>query len=323
MQREAKILDVFSEAAGTGVLGRLSEVLTDKGYKTNSITIDDPSEAVVSVAGEAPEPLVVSRFGAQEFSPRPESESFNIHAYVSQLNAKTANFSSFFGETWSETLVAGMYQAERVTEQLDAATLGGHWPGGTEDEAVPELVQKLSLISKLIQTHELRGTDRDLFYTSLGGWDHHRSLKKSLQEQFILLNQALDLFVTELKIQGRFDDVTVAIVSEFGRTITPNSGGGSDHGWGGNYFMFGGSVKGGVVHGKYPSNLTPDSPLNLGRGRMLPTTSWDCIWNAVNEWVGAETEEELDYCLPNRKSTNGSPDGTFTEIFKKDDLFSP
>jgi uncharacterized protein (DUF1501 family) len=322
MQREAKVLDVFSEATGTGVLGRLSEVLTDKGYKTNSITIDNPSEAVVSVAGEAPEPLIVSRFGAQEFSSRPESEALDIHAYVSQLNTKTANFSSFFGEAWSEKLVAGLYQAERVTEQLDAATLGGHWPERTEGEAVPELVQKLSIISKLIQTHELRGTDRDFFYTSFGGWDHHRLLKQSLKEQFILLNQALDLFVTELKIQERFDDVTVVLVSEFGRTITPNSGGGSDHAWGGNYFMFGGSVKGGVVRGKYPSNLTPDSPLNLGRGRMLPTTSWDCIWNAVNEWVGAHTEEELDYCLPNRKSTNGSPDGTFTEIFKKDDLFS-
>ena len=36
----------------------------------------------------------------------------------------------------------------------------------------------------------------------------------------------------------------------------------------------GGSVKGGQVAGTYPDDFTEDAPLNLGRGRMLPTTPW-------------------------------------------------
>ena len=60
---------------------------------------------------------------------------------------------------------------------------------------------------------------------------------------------ALRSFVNEMKSQGRWDDVTVLSASEFGRTITSN-GLGTDHGWGGNHFVLGGSVNGGKIHGR-------------------------------------------------------------------------
>jgi uncharacterized protein (DUF1501 family)/uncharacterized protein (DUF1800 family) len=322
MQHETKAMDVFEESSGTGVLGRLSKVLTDRGFKTGSISVDNPSIAVASALGTAPEPLILSRFGAQELGPRPDSETLDIKKYSAALNAKSGNYSSIFGETWSEGLTSAIVQAQKFKDLLGNVDLGAHWPIATEDAPVPEFVQKLKLLSKLIETRELRGVDRDFLYTSFGGWDHHSLLKQNLQDKFQSLNEAIDVFVTEMKRQGTFDDVTVVVTSDFGRTITPNSGGGTDHAWAGNYFAFGGSLKGGRVHGRYPDNITADSPLNLGRGRIMPTTSWDSIWNSVSEWMGAETEEELDYCLPNRKATAGSAEDIFTGIFKKDDLFS-
>lgn len=47
-----------------------------------------------------------------------------------------------------------------------------------------------------------------------------------------MLNNALGEFWRELKIQRNADKVVLVAVSEFARTLTPNTGGGSDHGWG-------------------------------------------------------------------------------------------
>ena len=40
-----------------------------------------------------------------------------------------------------------------------------------------------------------------------------------------------------MKIKGYWEDVTLQIVSNFVRTLTPNSSNGTDHGWGGHYFV--------------------------------------------------------------------------------------
>ena len=68
----------------------------------------------------------------------------------------------------------------------------------------------------------------------------------------------------------------------------------------GNYFMLGGGLKGGHILGEYPDNLTMDGPLNIGRGRFIPTTSWDEVLAPVAKWIGV-AEEDLDHVLPNNR----------------------
>ena len=65
--------------------------------------------------------------------------------------------------------------------------------------------------------------------------------------------------------------------SEFGRTMVSN-GMGTDHGWGGMHWIAGGSVDGGKFFGKYPESLLPESDLMLSRGRIVPTTGWEALW---------------------------------------------
>ena len=115
--------------------------------------------------------------------------------------------------------------------------------------------------------------------------------------------------------QELWRNVTLVITSDFGRTMTVNSGGGSDHGWGGNYFIMGGSVLGGRIHGQYPQDITEGGPVNIGRGRIAPTLSWESIMNGIVEWMGIEDAPGLNYCLPNRNTTG-------TKLFKKSDLFA-
>jgi uncharacterized protein (DUF1501 family) len=63
--------------------------------------------------------------------------------------------------------------------------------------------------------------------------------------------------------------------------------------------MFGGGVKGQQIVGLYPDNLTDDGPMTLGRGRMIPTTSWDAVFLPLAEWAGVGADE-LDKVCPNR-----------------------
>jgi uncharacterized protein (DUF1501 family) len=66
----------------------------------------------------------------------------------------------------------------------------------------------------------------------------------------------------------------------------------------------GGSVRGGQIHGEYPSDITMNGPLNVGRGRLIPTLSWESMLTSVIEWMGVEGEQDLEYCMPNKKGTN-------------------
>jgi len=79
--------------------------------------------------------------------------------------------------------------------------------------------------------------------------------------------------------------------------------------------MMGGSVDGMRILGKYPEHLTEGSPNRLGRGRMVPTTSWDMVWNGIAEWFGV-TGEDLNEVCPNRDSFSVNDLFTATELYK-------
>ena len=79
--------------------------------------------------------------------------------------------------------------------------------------------------------------------------------------------------------------------------------------------MFGGGVKGKQIVGSYPENLTDDGDLSLGRGRMIPTTSWDAVFLPLAEWVGVDSSE-LDWICPNRDNFPSSHFSKTTDLFK-------
>ena len=60
-----------------------------------------------------------------------------------------------------------------------------------------------------------------------------------------------------------------------------------------------GDVKGGKILGEYPMSFAESDPTNIGRGRLLPTSSWDAMFFGVAQWFGISKKEELEYVLPN------------------------
>jgi len=322
MQEEAKKVDPYSNAPGTGILGRAKDVLTNNGHVVNSMSIDDLSVALEGVPGVAKSTTIVGRTGVNTFAGKKSSEEdyFDIESYAKNLNAEIDGESSnMHGETWSQQFFTGITEGKGLEHDLASANLTESiWydDNGKQLEGDKGNWQKWSTIFKLMQTRENRNVDRDIFYTEFGAHDHHAFMKTNLRNKFKNLNFGLTMFVNQLKDADLWDKTTIVLVSDFGRTLTPNSNDGSDHAWGGNYFMMGGQVKGGKVLGEYPYDLTPDGPLNVGRGRIMPTTSWDAIWNGVIEWLGVDPDD-MDQCLPN--AANTVDDGF--QIFSKADLF--
>ena len=99
---------------------------------------------------------------------------------------------------------------------------------------------------------------------------------------------------------GLWEQVVLLSASDFGRTLSSN-GLGTDHGWGGNNFLIGGGLSGGKVLGSYPNatQLGKGGALNIGRGRVIPTTSWEAVWQPLAQWMGVEDEARLATVLPN------------------------
>ncbi len=135
-------------------------------------------------------------------------------------------------------------------------------------------------------------------------------------ELFPEANGAISNFVETLKELNLWDSTAIVMGSDFGRSLNPNSNGGSDHAWGGNYFLLGGKVNGGQILGTYPYPLTPEHPKWIGRGRFIPTTPWDAVWNGIGNWMGLQLDDDLDFALPNRKSFSKCDD-----LFYDTDLF--
>jgi len=96
---------------------------------------------------------------------------------------------------------------------------------------------------------------------------------------------------------GIADDVLTFSVSEFGRTLTSN-GQGSDHAWGGNVFVMGGTnlINGGQIYGTYPS-LALNNSIDLGGGVLIPDTSADTYFAEVAKWFGVP-DSDLSMLFP-------------------------
>ena len=90
MQQESKRVDPYDHADGTGILGRISDVLTKLGHNVGSFSIDRFSVALVGKAGVTDAPMIVGRNGIQE------SKMGEIADIFSLLHNKTDSKSGFF-----------------------------------------------------------------------------------------------------------------------------------------------------------------------------------------------------------------------------------
>ncbi len=191
-------------------------------------------------------------------------------AHEQQHSEQTA---AYLYKTLAETLSSADYVFEQSKRHPSAAS----YPA-------TELGRSLKTIASLI----LSDINTRIYYVSLGSFDTHVNQEAQQKRLFDELNGAIGAFVKDLKTEHRFEDVLLMTFSEFGRRVSQNASGGTDHGTANTLFFAGGALK-----QKGLLNPLPDLA-NLTEGDLNYTVDFKSVYATVLEnWLGADSKKIL------------------------------
>ncbi len=141
------------------------------------------------------------------------------------------------------------------------------------------LGKDLKTIASLIKSD----INTKVYYVSLGSFDTHVNQQNQQKRLFTELNDAIKSFTNDLKKNNRFQDVLMMTFSEFGRRVSQNASGGTDHGTANNMFFISGGLK-----EKGVLNAMPDLS-DLNEGDLKHTVDFKNVYATVlNKWLGAD-----------------------------------
>lgn len=276
----------------TGWAGRMADAITDIVNARTSVPMNISLKSTnILQTGDTVVPYVVGTRGAAQLS-----------AYGGKgpwARMLTGVTDGLLGQTYEDLLEKT--HAQRRRSSINAAIqFNSATDGITIQTQFPDssLGSQLRLVAKAIAARSGLGQSRQIFFVSLPGWDDHSNLLNQHGRRLAQLSATLKAFSDATAELGVENDVTTFTISDFGRTLTSN-GDGSDHGWGGNQIVMGGSVSGGRIYGEYPASLALGNPLDTGRGRLIPTTSADEYSAELATWFGVGNDASLELILPN------------------------
>ncbi len=140
-----------------------------------------------------------------------------------------------------------------------------------------QLAFGLKLVARLIAG----GMPTRVYYVSQGGYDTHVNQAPAHQRLYTELGGAVRAFTQDLQAQGNSDRVLLMTFSEFGRRLTENANGGTDHGAAAPMFLVGSKLKAGLL-GRFPSL----APSDLFNGDPRFTTDFRSVYATVLEdWL--------------------------------------
>jgi len=157
-------------------------------------------------------------------------------------------------------------QQSRAYAQSIVAASGKVTAQGAYPET--ELAVKLKIIARLIAG----GLKTRLYVVTLDGFDTHDTQVDPADhtagdhaDLLKTLGDAIRAFTDDIRTLGVADRVTGMTFSEFGRRITANASGGTDHGEAAPMFLFGKAVSGGILgnNPEIPANPTEEDNLPL------------------------------------------------------------
>lgn len=194
-----------------------------------------------------------------------------------------------------------------ATTALDALTTAASL--GTADDYVPAngaVYQDNGLANSLRDVARLIKGNVGLQVAAIdyGDWDMHADQGTQdsgwMYDHLSELSAALAAFATDLGTL--LDGVTLVTLTEFGRRVEENGSGGTDHGFGQAVMMLGGGVKGGQVHGQWPT-LAPGELID---GDLRATTDYRAVLAEILEKRCGASSSNVSSIFPGLGS--GRPD---------------
>ncbi|MFL5740577.1 MAG: DUF1501 domain-containing protein [Flavisolibacter sp.] len=258
-----------NEYVNTGWLGRYLDAQCDGcGHATQALEIDDTLS--LALKGESKNGLAFKDpkrlFGTS-------NEKFFKDLSSNHADHRDEQPVDYLYKTMAETLSSADY----IFKQSKAHPSSADYPN-------TNLGKDLKTIASLIYSD----INTKVYYVSLGSFDTHINQEAQQQRLFKEMNDAVAAFVKDLKTNNRFNDVLFFTFSEFGRRVSQNASGGTDHGTANSMFLLGGGLKQqGLV------NALPD--LNdLDEGDLRYKVDFKNVYATVlNKWLNADDQKIL------------------------------
>lgn len=272
--------------------GRMADILqAGNGNQNISMNISLSGTNIYQVGNSATEYAIRASAGG--------SVGINVYDEANELDQVLKSgaeslLNQQYQDIYKSTFANKIVHSQENHEEFSAA-LGQGTPLTTTFSDNP-VSANMELIAKTIAARDALNVNRQTFFINFGGWDHHDEVLNNQVAMLSVVSKALSEFQAAMEELGLSDSVTTFTASDFGRTLTSN-GNGSDHAWGGNVMVMGGSVNGGQVYGQYPTLALGGSD-DVGGAIMLPTLAIDEYFTELVKWFGV-SNGDLSYVLPN------------------------
>jgi uncharacterized protein (DUF1501 family) len=145
----------------------------------------------------------------------------------------------------------------------------------------------------------VRGLGTRVFWVQTGGYDTHATQGAAGGGAYANLmgtfGDGMLAFYNDLRNQGLLNDTLVLQFSEFGRRVSENGSGGTDHGAGAVMMAIGGAVRGGIYGTSASLDPAPSNPtLENNGGDVRHETDFRSVYAKVLDgWLGADSASVL------------------------------
>lgn len=262
-----------NEFLGTGWIGRFLDFEKHKGRKPyHAIELD----ATLSRALKG-EHLKGFALADQEKLHKIINNNFykGLSSSFGDSNLSNLNFLySTLGETVSS--------AEYIYEKTKGFKLKTVYP-------LTQFALNLKKTAELIIT----GIETKIYFITLPGFDTHVNQLPKHERLMNIFSEGIKYFVKDLKAHNRFKDVVIMTFSEFGRSVSENVNGGTDHGKANNMLLIGGGLKKPGLNNDWP-DLS-----NLDNGDLIPKVDFRSVYaTLLNKWLHEDDKNILNQDYP-------------------------
>jgi len=161
-----------------------------------------------------------------------------------------------------------------------------------------DLGAQLREVALIIQVRAALGLPRQIFFVATGGYDTHSYQLNQHDYLYADLNASMSAFYNATVELGIPQQVMTFTLSDFSRTMLPDSTSGTDHAWGSHHLVLGDSVLGSDFYGKWPTLALNGPDDATSEGRWIPTTSLDQYGATLAQWFGVPPGD-LESIFPN------------------------
>ena len=259
----------------TGWLGRFLDAQCAGSAPLNgacsSIALEIDDTLSLALKGDAVKGLAMK--DAQKLYNSAHSPYFTAYANAHGPVADDEMPVEYLYKTMAETLSGADYLYQQSRKKPSVASYPNTGLG-----------KSMKTIASLI----LSDTDTAVYYVSLGSFDTHINQGGQQKRLFAEMNDALGIFAKDMKTNGKWNEVLVTTFSEFGRRVSQNASGGTDHGTANQMFFMGGALQ-----QKGILNPLPDLT-DLDDGDLKFKVDFRQVYaTLLNNWLGADAKAIL------------------------------